>query len=160
MAFENVNVASLKNSIIACRNAINYSTSSQLISSISNNSVWECASRDNLKKALDTLVNVRYKELESQLNIALMIADMIGEYKGLEQDNIEYKKRISSLSNMLYRNEEKIIKDSEGNNKIEIERIKDESVEKRIDGFQSKIIVNNSRMRILKKKISSMLGDY
>ncbi len=155
MAFESVDVISLKNSIRACREAINYDTSSGLIGSISNNNVWECASRDNLKKALETLVNNRYKELEKQLDSALAVANLIGEYKNLEQDNIDYKKRISSLKNDLYRNEEKTTKDADGNDKTTTEKVKDESVEQKINSFENRIEVNKDAMEAIVNKVAS-----
>ena len=52
MAFENVDVSSLRNALTQCKNSINHSTTNELMNNISNTSVWQASAQANLKKAL------------------------------------------------------------------------------------------------------------
>ena len=59
MAFENVNVSSLKSALTQCKNSINHSMSDELINNISNTSVWQTSAQINLKNALTNFKNER-----------------------------------------------------------------------------------------------------
>jgi len=101
MAFESVNVASLKQSINACINSINYNSTNEIITSISNDNVWQTGARDNAKKALNRLVGTNYKQLTDYLNKCLTIVSYIEQYKE-EQNKVQsYNSQISTLSAQL-----------------------------------------------------------
>lgn len=84
MAFKNVNVSSLKQSISSCKDAIDYSTTKYIINNLSSN-VWEAESRNTLKNALNKLIDTRYKELEDYLNKCSEVIRLIEQYKEVEE---------------------------------------------------------------------------
>ena len=98
MAFENVNVSSLKNSINSCIDSINYSSSKEIIGKISSNNIWQTSSRDNFKRALTKLVDVRYKNLEKKLKDYLKIADMIEEYQKLSNNQSASQLKLAQIN--------------------------------------------------------------
>ncbi len=98
MAFENVNVSSLKNSINSCIDSINYSSSKEIIGKISSNNIWQASSRDNFKRALTKLVDVRYKNLEKKLKDYLKIADMIEEYQKLSNNQSASQLKLAQIN--------------------------------------------------------------
>lgn len=98
MAFENVNVSSLKNSINSCIDSINYSSSKEIIEKISSNNIWQASSRDNFKRALTKLVDVRYKNLEKKLKDYLKITDMIEEYQKLSNNQSASQLKLAQIN--------------------------------------------------------------
>lgn len=101
MAFENVNIASLKGSINSCINTLNYNATNNIINNISNNNIWQTDSRNTLKKALETLKNTRYKNLKDYLYKCSTIAGYIEQYKAKEALIKSYQNQISSLNQQL-----------------------------------------------------------
>lgn len=84
MAFKNVSVSSLKQAINSCKNAIDYNATKYIINNLSDN-VWEAEAKNTLKKALEKLVNTRYKELEEYLSKCLETIDLLEQYKEIEE---------------------------------------------------------------------------
>lgn len=101
MAFENVNTELLKNSINSCISSIDYSSSSQIITDITNNSVWSTSSRDNFKKAMEKLIDVRYKALENKLNDYLELINQIEKYKSISDSTASMQLELSILNDEL-----------------------------------------------------------
>ena len=98
MAFENVSVVSLKSAINSCKQSINYSVTSELISNISSGNVWNFSAKDNLKGALNTLCNTRYKDLIACLDKCSNVASYIEQYKEKELEITGYQAQISNLT--------------------------------------------------------------
>lgn len=163
MAFENVNVTSLKNALIQCKNSIDHSTTNGLINDVSNSSVWECEAKNNLKSALEKLENERYKELEDKIDSYINVASDIEKYQKLEQENDTLQVKYNNLSNKLYYKETKDVKttDSDGNEitKKETKTKKDYSVETQMKSVKNQIKDNTTKMNELKNRVSSSIYE-
>lgn len=161
MAFENVNVASMRNAINSCIGKLNKEEIQELTNNISNSSVWEANAQDTLKKALTRLGSIRYIELEQQLINCYEIVNYIEEYQNINSTNESLFKEYSSLDKKLYYTENYIIEDvDENGNKIKKEctrKVKDSSVEKQMDTIKKEINENRNTMENLKNNISNAL---
>ena len=135
MAFENINTELLKNALNNCINSINYSSSKQILDDIQGNNIWVCASRDNFKKALEKLINVRYKELESKLKQYCTLVDQIEKYKQVLDNNATLQAQLQALD----------VEDSESTTLDEISSI------------NSKINSNDIMLANIKGNIESLL---
>lgn len=160
MAFESVDVNSLKSALTQCRNSINFNTTNQLMNNISNSSVWQSDSQKNLKNAMSTLVNKRYAELIEKLNNYSNVVSYIEQYKSLESENASLERESNDLSRRLYRDETYEIKTSvKGRVKTEtrVRTVKDSGVENSINNIRNRINNNNSKMETLKNKVYSSI---
>ena len=161
MAFENIDVSSLKNAIISCKNSLNHSTSQNLISQISESGIWQSDSQKKLINALEKLNNVRYKELETKLNNYLGMVSLIEEHQTLEKENKNLDTQYSSLKDKLYYTEHYTTSstDSEGNiiKERHTRTVKDYSVERRMNENRAKRSDNRSRAGTLKNKVVSSI---
>ena len=159
MAFEKINVSSLKKSLNECKNSINYAVSEELIGDISNVNVWQVESQKNLKKSLDTLVNKRYKDLEEKINDYLNLISYIDDYKELEQKNEELQSDYNYYRNRLYYTEtyQDTVTDIRGNTKtITRERtVKDYNIQNKMNNIKTKINNNKAKMENLRNKVSN-----
>ena len=106
MAYEHINVASLKESLLACKNSINYKDTSTIITEISNNSTWEADAKTPLKNGMTILTEQRYKELENKLDSYIGIANTIEQYQTLAKENQALETEYASLSTRLNKTEE------------------------------------------------------
>lgn len=161
MAFENVNVDSLRNALNSCKNAINHSISENLIGNIEESSNWVSSAKHNLNKSLNTLTNERYKSLEQLIDKYLEVTNYIGEYKQLEQENKELSQQYNNLSSRLYYTEyyTETSTDIEGNT-ISItksRRVKDYGVERQMININQKIIENKEKMENLNTKVRNSI---
>ena len=163
MAFESVDVDSLRSAISSCVDSINYNDSLELIGDIGNDNVWNSESRTHLKNALIKLTNTRYQQLKSKLSVANQVADLIAEYKKLEQENKDCNSRISSLEPQLYYTESYIAgyETDENGNTHEIwgtRTVLDTSVQNEINKLKKKIKENKIRMKEIEGRVSSLIG--
>lgn len=160
MAFENVNVTSLKNSINNCKSSLNHNASQSLITTLSQN-VWQADAKQNLIDALTTINEERYKKLEDTLDTYLTIADKIQNYKNLEQENRNLYNEISSLQGRLWYTEyyTEYYTDQYGYTHSEehSRRVKDYGVENQINNNYNRINSNNSNMERLKNEVSNLI---
>lgn len=161
MAFEQVSVSSLNSAINACENSINYNNTLNNISNISDNNVWNASSRDNLKNALNILVNERYKELEEKLNVCKQVAALIGEYKQIEQKILELENEIDRLQDDLYKEKEYTVtkKDANGNEikETKTKKVKDHAVESRINSLEQEIANYKQKLIEIESKVASLV---
>ena len=161
MAFENVDVSSLKNALTQCKNSINHSTTDELLNNVSNSSIWKTSSQTNLKNALSKFKNERYKNLEDKIDSYFNIVSYIDKYQNLQKENINLENQYSSLSNKLYYTDTKpsIIK----NGRVAIDSssssnlIKDSYVEAQMSDLRKKINNNKEEMEYLKNKVSNSI---
>ena len=140
MAFENVKVVSLRNALNNCEDRINYSRSKELINNISNPNVWQSDLQPILKEALEKLINVRYKDLESKLEDYKLACNYIEEYQELAKQNQNLLASNKSLQRDLYDDNEK-----------------NTSVERKINNNKSQINSNENRMEVLERQVNELV---
>lgn len=161
MAFENVNVSSLKNALTQCKNSIDHSTTDELINNISNASVWQTSAQTNLKNALTKFGNERYKNLEDKINSYFDVVSYIEEYQTLQEENISLENQYSSLTSRLYYTEKTNIMNENGNKTMKkgvyLERVKDVNVENQMFDIRRRINNNKEKMENLKNKVSNSI---
>lgn len=161
MAFENVNVESLRSSINACKNSIQYSTSKELIGSISNNNVWQADAKRNLSDALEQLTEVRYKELVNKLDGFMNATNMIAEYKELDVENKSLERQYASLQGRLYKTERYTTSytDSKGrrHTSTETRQVIDRGVQSQMSSIRNRINANKRKMDLLHNKVASIV---
>ena len=153
MAFEDVDTSSLRNALKACKESIDYTSTNELISDISENNVWQTGSKDVLGKALQKLKNKRYKELEDKINNYLSLVTDIETYQSLASKNKSLESQYSSLSSKLYYTE--TYTDSSGATITETK--KDSSVQSQMNSIRSQINSNKEEMKRLENKVSSSI---
>ena len=141
MAFENVNVVSLRNALNNCEDRINYSRSKELINNISNPNVWQSDLQPILKEALEKLINVRYKDLESKLEDYKLACNYIEEYQELAMQNQNLLASNKSLQRDLYNDENE----------------KNTYVERKINNNKSQINSNENRMEVLERQVNELV---
>lgn len=90
MAYENVDVYSLKNAIINCNNSINFQREKSIISDISQKNIWSCSAKNTLINAMNDLFNNKISKLDSAYNNFEYMAQKIAEYQ-------EYKRQYDQI---------------------------------------------------------------
>lgn len=138
MAFENVNVTSLKKALSLCEESINYNTSKTIINNISNPNIWQSDQQPILKEAMEKLINIRYGNLKKKLEDYQIIANYIEEYQKLNEQIQNYTKECNSL-------------------KKEINDDNKRTMQNKIENLQNKIENNESRMEIIIRKIKELI---
>ena len=141
MAFENVNVVSLRNALVTCEDRINYSRSKALINEISNPNVWQSDSQPILKEALEKLINVRYKDLEGKLEDYKLACNYIEEYQELAKQNQNLLATNKSLQRDLYNDDNE----------------KNVSIERKINNNKGQINSNENRMEVLERQVNGLI---
>lgn len=141
MAFENVNVVSLRNALVTCEDRINYSRSKALINEISNPNVWQSDLQPILKEALEKLVNVRYKDLEGKLEDYKLACNYIEEYQELAKQNQNLLATNKSLQRDLYNDDNE----------------KNVSIERKINNNKGQINSNENRMEVLERQVNGLI---
>lgn len=161
MAFQNIDIQSLKYALNSCKNSINRSISNNLSNSILNNDIWYCNSRNNLKKAIDRNIDL-YTDLETKIDEYLQVANKIEEYKNLEAENSNLQKQYSDLEPGLWKKEkytrwfynEELQK---WDSTPDVRTVKDLQVESNMNRIQSEINNNNEQMNGLENLIKNMV---
>lgn len=162
MAFENLNVDSLRSSLNSCKSSINHSITDEMISNVVNDNVWLCDSRNNLRNALSRLADI-YHQLENELNKHISTCNMIESYKKLEQDNIRLENEYNQLNGRLYYNEqyERWYYEPEADkwlSTMDTRRVKDYNVERQMQEIRRKIDENKGYMETHKNNIYSSVS--
>lgn len=102
MAFENVDVNSLRNAITSCRNSMNYNYSRNLLLTLNSNAIWQADAKQNVTRALENLINSKYWELEEELNKCSNITNLIAQYKQAEEAKTTLTNQYNELNKKLY----------------------------------------------------------
>lgn len=161
MAFENIDVFSLRNALTQCKNSINHNTTDELISNISNTSIWQTSAQTNLKNALTKFKNERYKNLEDKINSYFTIVSYIEKYQNLQKENVSLENQYSSLSNRLYYTETYTTTSRASDGTVSTEthtrRVKDRGVESQMSNVCKKINDNKEEMENLKNRVSNSI---
>ena len=161
MSFEKVNVNSLKQALQYCKNNLKTSKIKELASDVASDNSWQTDSKNQLKQALNTLANTRYKELEKTLDKYIQAASKIDQYQDLERENKQLLQQNQSLNTKLYYTEYYKEKE-EGPDGEDIyvthsRRVKDYSVQNRMNQIEDKINENKRRMNTLKNEVSNQI---
>lgn len=161
MAFEDVDVSSLRNALTQCKNSINHSTTDELTNNITNASVWQTSAQTNLKNALTKFENERYKDLENKINGYFNIVSYIEKYQNLQKENVSLENQYSSLSNRLYYTETYTTTSTTSDGTVLTEthsrRVKDRKVETQMSNVRKKINDNKEEMENLKNRVSNFI---
>lgn len=161
MAFENVDVTSLRNALTQCKNSINHSITSDLINNISNSYVWQSLSQKKLKNALTKLENERYKNLENKIDSYFNIVSDIEKYQNLQRENSSLESHYSILQTRLYYTETytTTYEDSEGVTHVDYHTrtVKDHGVESQMISTRNKINNNKNTMESLKNRVANSI---
>ena len=96
MAYENVDVGSAKTAINQLKSSINYNSSKQILNDLGSNESWSANSKNNLKNAINTLINTRYKDLENYLEKCMTNLSKIESVKQMQAQNASYEGQINS----------------------------------------------------------------
>lgn len=161
MAFESVNVTSLRNALNQCKNTINHSSTTELITSISNTSVWQSSSQKKLKTALTKLENERYKDLENKINKYLEVVSYIERYKELQRENISLENHYYNLSRRLHYTVyyDETITQPDGSKFVQhhSRTETDHGVEREMNSVIGRIDNNKNEMEEYKNKVSNSI---
>lgn len=161
MAFENVDVSSLRNALTQCKNSINHSTTDELMNNVSNISVWQTSAQTNLKNALTKFENERYKNLEDKINSYFTVASHIEKYQNLQKEIVSLENQYSSLSNRLYYTETYTTASTASAGTASTEthtrRVKNRWVESQMSNVRKKINDNKEEMENLKNRVSNSI---
>lgn len=160
MAYENINVTSLRSSINSCLNSINYTKINQIINQISSNDIWNADSKSTFKNALEKLID-RNEQLEKELKNYLNVVNLIEEYQKLDTKNVNSSSDLSNINKELsvlnqidrnYSNQGKQNSNEAINNRQKITNLNN-----KINNINSKINSNKNEMNSLKSKIDAMI---
>lgn len=161
MAFENVNVTSLKNALMQCKNSINYETSKELINSLSNFGIWQSDSQKKLVNAIELLSTDRYNQLEKKIDDYLQVVHYIENFKSLEEENLTLNKQYASLNNKLYYNEKytetKTAADGTKVTEEKSRRVKDNNVQSKMNSIKEQLRDNELEMNNLKNNVANLI---
>lgn len=161
MAFESINVSSLKNALTQCKNSINHKTSDTLTNNISNMLIWQASSQANLKKALINLTNVNFKNLEDKINNYFNIVSYIERYQNLQQENVSLENQYNTLSNNLYYAQPVVTTNTLEDGTINVEEhyewVKNKLVEVKMNSVRKQIVDNEIEMDDLESKVSNSI---
>ena len=160
MAFEGINTAGLRSALNNCKNQLNYNYSNQLIGTLSGND-WISDSKNNLKGAVERLINVKYNNLISQIDRYLNVTSMIEKYKSLQADNSSMEYRITQLEPNLYDwvPYDYYYTDENGEEQVTTRYYQEInwSVKNEINILRNNINSNNNEMELLKANINSSI---
>ena len=141
MAYENIDTASLRAALNDCLNTIDYSSSSSIISGLTDG-VWMGNSKNNLVGALDRLVNTRYKNVEDAINHYLSVADAIDIYQNANNN-------LNSLESQK----------SEKEQQLKIEQSKSNKNQSKIDTLQNEIDSLTTQINNQKNQMNEITID-
>lgn len=152
MAFESINVNSLRSALNDCKRSLNYDTTKTLKNNIASSNEWQSDAKTNLNKALITLTDVKYKELESKITDYLNVVTKIENYKKLEESVKNLRRDIRSLSENLYKEEKNTIfgityyKD-----------VKDEKIASLMSSKSQLILENIKKMKEIEQQVADLI---
>lgn len=156
----NINVISLKNSILSLKNSIKNTTTKQLPEKITNNNIWQADAKANLKKALEKLNNTHYADLNKEISRIESAIPYIEKYQNLNSANIGYKNQINNLNPYLYYYETHTVTTyffGKKSTREERVRMKDYGVERQISALEEKISNNTREMETIKSNINNLI---
>ena len=159
MAFENVNVYALRNSLISARDSLNHSQSDTLVNDIMKTEVWYSDSRNTLRGGIEKIINAN-NDLEALLNRYINVTYKIEEYKNLQNRNSELRGEYHSIEPNLYHDEEYDETSYDPITKTYItntysRRVMDYGIANRMDAINHEIEQNNRRMESIYNEVNN-----
>ena len=159
MAFENVNVYALRNSLISARDSLNHSQSDTLVNDIMKTEVWYSDSRNTLRGGIEKIINAN-NDLEALLNRYINVTYKIEEYKNLQNRNSELRGEYHSIEPRLYYDEEYEETSYDPITKTYItntysRRVMDYGIANRMDAINHEIEQNNRRMESIYNEVNN-----
>lgn len=162
MAYENVNVSSLKNALSSCKSSLNCTTSKTLKTDAMNISIWYSESRSTFNKAVCRITDY-YGELESKIDHYLGLADKIQRYQDLVAENASLRSEYASLEPKLYYEVRESYNERWNEQEQRYDRDwrtvtkKDYNVESRMNAITAQISANEGEMASLDSQIQGGL---
>lgn len=129
MAYEEVNVNKLKNSLNSLDDITSSKNKLKKVANSLNSSGWSGNSRVRIKNALDDM-NFIYEQIEEYVKKCKMAANYMEQYKELDNQNKQYQNKVSS-----------------GNSQIRnaAEDIDTSNIENKVESYKKSIANNNSK---------------
>lgn len=161
MAFENINVGSLKSALNSCKNSINNNISKELKNNVINSDIWHCNARNNLRGSLGKLEGL-YNDLNSKIDHYLSLANEIEKYQNLVTTNNDLRNQYNDLNNRLYRKEKYDRwycdeETGEWKSVPDTRKVKDVNVENQMNNIKNQIENNESSMQSISNKVANAL---
>lgn len=161
MAFENVDVSSLKGALAQCKNSLNHSATDELIDNMINVSIWQSLAQASIRIALKKLGKEKYKSLEDKINSYDTIASYIAGYKLLQEENEKSEEQYLYLSDNLYYTETytttSTANDGTTSTETHTRTVKNTDVELEMFNIRKKIEENKKTMDKLENKVSNSI---
>jgi len=161
VALEEISVSSLRNSLNACKNSIDYGETSGIISSLSSDNIWDATAKNKLKSALNKLINDKYSKLNSEISNCLSAVNLISSYQDLYDKNQTLQQQIINLKPDLYDWEVRTVEEKDRDGQIIIKRyqrkVKNDWVESQIEKKEDEIRKNKLGMQNYKKRLDELI---
>ncbi len=142
MAYENVSVAKLQNSLQAIDQVMTNRKELERISNSLSASNWSGESRKRIKDAIDKTIE-EYKKIDKYIERCKEAASYIAEYKEIDNKNKTYQAKVDSKNRQIKRAKED---DDTSSIKNEVQR------------YKNNISSNNLRKQELKNKIDNLIN--
>lgn len=162
MAFENINVALLKQDLIRCKNSINYSASKNLYQEMQSSNYWQSDVKRNMQNCFNKLINAYYEDLKKTIEKYESVIAQISNYQDLQKENNALQNNYNNLNGKLYQEEQytestynETTKKYEDVTKTKM--VKNEKIEKKMQNIQNNINSNKSEMTILESRIKNLV---
>lgn len=154
MAYENVDVEKAKKAINDCLNSINHRQTSAMLSDLKGNSNWTASSKDTYLEAVDTLVNVRYKDLVDYLNKSLENLNNIEQVQKLQAQSKDSDTKLTGKRNELDIANKKY-NAMEDKNSTEARQLKNriDNIKSEMNNLQNSISSNTNDIASIQSKI-------
>lgn len=161
MAFENIDVSSLKSALNSCKNSLNNNISRELKTNVMNSDIWHCDSRKNLKGSLDRLEGL-YGDLNGKIDQYLSLANEIEKYKNLVATNNDLNNQYNDLSGRLWKKEKfenHYYEVSTGTWEpfMDTRKVKDINVENQMNNIKNQIEDNKISMQSISNNVANSL---
>ena len=98
-----INVPSLRYALNSCKSSLDYSITQELIGSVSDSNVWFAQSQKTLVEGFKKMIDVRYKNLEEQIDKYMNLTSSIEKYQNLKKQTNRLDLEYQSLNDNLYR---------------------------------------------------------
>lgn len=142
MAYENVNVNKLKNSLNSLDNISSNKNALKKVANSLNAGNWSENSRVRIKNALEEMGDI-YEDIEKYINKCKTAANYIEQYKELDNQNKQYQNKVDN-----------------GNKQIKNASEDDDTsnLQNKVDSYKNNISYNNSKKSSLKEKINNLIN--
>ncbi len=152
MDLGDIDSGKLRSAISQCKSALDCSMEKQILSELSNESIWKSDSKKTLVNGIKDLINV-IEKLKASLEGCNALADIADEYKACESENKSLNGKIKKLKS----ERDGMFKDnsnSKSGNELDVYNKYNSNIKK----CKNKISANRDRMTKLEKQAGSVLA--